>query len=48
MTPAALEPFRDVGLHQAMYIVRMLTLVLTACMFIASRMVPRYIQNMQH
>jgi MFS family permease len=48
MTPAALEPFRGVGLHQAMYIVPILNLVLTACMFIASRTVPRDIEKMQH
>lgn len=46
-TPAALEPFRGAGLHTAMFVVPILNLALTACMFAASRTVPRDIAKMQ-
>jgi MFS family permease len=47
LTPAALEPFRGAGLHQAMYVIPLLNLVLTVCMFVASRTVPRDIERLQ-
>jgi MFS family permease len=47
LTPAALEPFRGAGLHHAMYVVPLLNLVLTVCMFVASRTVPRDIDKLQ-
>jgi MFS family permease len=47
VTPAALEPFRGAGLHQAMFVVPILNLALTLCMFAASRTVPRDIAKMQ-
>jgi MFS family permease len=44
---AALEPFRGAGLHQAMFIVPILNLALTLCMFVAARTVPHDIAKMQ-
>ena len=46
-TVQALEPFKGTGLHQAMYIVPVLNLVLTFCMLIAARTVPRDIAKLQ-
>jgi hypothetical protein len=43
----ALEPFRGAGLHQAMYVVPVLNLLLTFCMLIAARTVPRDIAKVQ-
>lgn len=40
-TPQALEPFRGVGLRQAMYVVPVLNAALAICMFAASRTVGR-------
>jgi MFS family permease len=45
--PAALEPFRGAGLHTAMYIVPILNVALTVCMYVASLTVPRDIAKMQ-
>ena len=47
VTPAALEPFRGAGLHTAMFVVPILNLALTLCMFVASRTVPHDIAKMQ-
>jgi MFS family permease len=46
--PAALEPFKGVGLHQAMYIIPLLNLALTGCMALASRTVPRDIEKLRN
>jgi MFS family permease len=46
-TPAALEPFRGAGLHQAMFVIPMLNLALTACMLVAAKTVPRDIAKLQ-
>jgi MFS family permease len=43
----ALEPFKGVGLREAMYIVPILNLALTVCMFAASRTVPRDIEKLR-
>ena len=42
----ALEPFKGTGLHQAMYVVPVLNLLLTFCMFAAARTVPRDIAKL--
>jgi MFS family permease len=42
----ALEPFKGIGLRQAMYVIPALNLALTACMFAASRSVPRDIEKL--
>lgn len=47
VTPAALEPFRGAGLHQAMYVVPILNLALSVCMLVAARTVPRDIEKLQ-
>jgi predicted MFS family arabinose efflux permease len=44
---AALEPFKGAGLHQAMYVIPILNVVLTGCMLIAARTVPRDIAKLQ-
>jgi MFS family permease len=44
----AMEPFKGVGLHQAMYVIPVLNLTLTLCMFAASRTVPRDIKNFRN
>lgn len=44
---AALEPFKGVGLREAMYVVPVLNLMLTVCMFAASRTVPRDIGKLR-
>jgi len=41
ITAKSLEPFKGVGLHGAMYVIPALNVVLAACMFVASRTVPR-------
>jgi MFS family permease len=46
-TPQTLEPFRAAGLHSAMYIIPILSVVLTFVMFAASRTVTREIEKMQ-
>lgn len=43
----ALEPFKGIGLREAMYIVPILNLALTVCMFAASRTVPRDIAKLR-
>jgi MFS family permease len=43
----ALEPFKGTGLREAMYVVPVLNLLLTACMFMASRTVPRDIAKLK-
>jgi MFS family permease len=43
----ALEPFKGVGLHQAMYVIPLMNLMLTLCMFAAARTVPRDIEKLQ-
>jgi MFS family permease len=43
----ALEPFKGAGLRQAMYVVPILNLLLAACMFAASRTVPRDIEKLR-
>lgn len=43
----ALEPFKGVGLREAMYIVPVLNLLLAGCMFAASRTVPRDIEKLR-
>ena len=47
-TPLTLEPFRAAGLHSAMYIIPILSVVLTFVMFAASRTVTREIEKMQN
>jgi MFS family permease len=42
-----LEPFRGAGLHQAMYVVPILNLILSVCMLAAARTVPRDIQKLR-
>ncbi|HYD47134.1 MAG TPA: MFS transporter [Terriglobales bacterium] len=44
---AALEPFKGEGLRQAMYIIPVMNLLLTACMAAAARTVPRDIENVR-
>jgi MFS family permease len=44
----ALEPFKGVGLRQAMYVIPVLNLTLTLCMFAASRTVPRDIEKVRN
>lgn len=44
---AAVEPFKGVGLHQAMYVVPIINAVLCLCMFMAARTVPRDIKKVQ-
>jgi MFS family permease len=46
-TVAAIEPFKGAGLHKAMYVIPMLNLALTLCMFMAARTVPRDIAKLQ-
>jgi MFS family permease len=46
-TVAGLEKFKGIGLHTAMYVVPVLNLVLTGCMLMASRTVPRDIAKLQ-
>jgi len=43
----ALEPFKGVGLRQAMYVIPVLSLLLTGCMFAAARTVPRDIEKLK-
>ena len=43
----ALEPFKGIGLRKAMYVVPMLNLLLTGCMFAAARTVPRDIEKLR-
>ena len=43
----ALEPFKGVGLRQAMYVIPALNLVLTLCMLAAARTVPRDIEALR-
>jgi MFS family permease len=43
----ALEPFKGVGLRRAMCVVPWINLALTACMFAASRTVPRDIEKLR-
>jgi len=43
----ALEPFKAAGLRQAMYLVPVLNLILTFCMFVAARTVPRDIEQLR-
>jgi MFS family permease len=45
-TGPALEPFKGVGLRHAMYVIPALDLVLSVCMLVASRTVPRDIQRL--
>lgn len=45
-TVRALEPFKGVGLHQAMYVIPVMNLLLTFCMLAASRTVPRDIEKL--
>ena len=42
-----LEPFKGLGLRQAMYVVPVLNVLLAACMFAASRTVPRDIEKLR-
>ncbi|MFN2500702.1 MAG: spinster family MFS transporter [Pyrinomonadaceae bacterium] len=46
-TQQSLEPFRAAGLHSAMYIVPVLSLILTLVMFAASRTAHREIERLQ-
>jgi MFS family permease len=46
-TQATLEPFRAAGLHTAMYIIPVLSVLLTFVMFAASRTVTREIERLQ-
>lgn len=46
-TGPALEPFKGEGLRQAMYVIPLLNLLLTACMVGAARTVPRDIQKVR-
>jgi MFS family permease len=46
-TPAALEPFRAAGLHSAMYIIPVLSILLTVVMYAASRTVTKEIEKMR-
>lgn len=46
LTPEALNPFRGVGLHRAMYIVPTLNLCLAAVLFAASRTVARDVDRL--
>ncbi len=46
-TQQSLEPFRAAGLHSAMYIIPVLSLLLTLVMFAASRTVKKEIESLQ-
>jgi MFS family permease len=46
-TQASLEPFRAAGLHSAMYIIPVLSILLTLVMFAASRTVSKEIEKLQ-
>ena len=46
-TVAALEPFKGPGLHKAMYVIPLLNLILSGCMLLAARTVPRDIAKLQ-
>jgi MFS family permease len=46
-TQASLEPFRAAGLHSAMYIIPVLSILLTFVMFAASRTVTKEIEKLQ-
>jgi MFS family permease len=46
-TQASLEPFRAAGLHSAMYIIPVLSVLLTFVMFAASRTAPREMEKLQ-
>ncbi len=46
-TQAALEPFRAAGLHSAMYIIPILSVLLTLVLFAASRTVTKDIEKLQ-
>jgi hypothetical protein len=46
-TIRALEPFKGVGLHRAMYVVPALNLALTFCMLAAARTVPRDVEALR-
>jgi len=46
-TQASLEPFRAAGLHSAMYIIPVLSVLLTFVMFAASRTVAKEIEKLQ-
>ena len=43
----ALEPFRGIGLRQAMYVIPALNLILSGCMLAAARSVPRDIERLR-
>jgi MFS family permease len=47
-TQASLEPFRAAGLHSAMYIIPVLSVLLTFVMFAASRTVTKEIEKLQN
>jgi len=47
LTQGALEPFRAVGLHNAMYIIPILGALLTLVLFAASRTVTKDMENLQ-
>lgn len=47
-TQNSLEPFRAAGLHSAMYIIPILSILLTFVMFAASRTTPREIEKLQN
>ena len=47
-TPQTLEPFRAAGLHWAMYIIPILSALLTFVMFAASRAVPKEMEKLQN
>lgn len=44
----ALERFKGIGLRQAMYVIPVLNLILTACMMAAARSVPRDIEKVRN
>jgi len=44
----ALERFEGVGLSQAMYVIPVLNLTLTLCMFAAARSVPRDVEKVRN
>jgi MFS family permease len=46
-TQTSLEPFRAAGLHSAMYIIPVLSVLLTFVMFAASRTVTKEIERLQ-
>jgi hypothetical protein len=47
-TQTSLEPFRAAGLHSAMYIIPVLSVLLTFVMFAASRTVTKEIERLQN